>query len=75
MKLPVDQKTSSLWASLNGRQVLELMVPGAAIGLIGGVIAGVLGASGGLPLSLTLAAAVSLALPLAVGGERSTSCS
>ena len=68
MKLPVDQKTSSLWASLNGRQVLELMVPGAAIGLIGGVIAGVLGASGGLPLSLTLAAAVSLALPLAVGG-------
>ncbi len=68
MKLPVDQKTSSLWASLNGRQVIELMVPGAAIGLVGGVIAGVLGASGGLPLPLTLAAAVSLALPLAVAG-------
>ena len=68
MKLPVDHKTSSLWASLSWRQVIELMVPGAAIGLIGGVVAGVLGASGGLSLPLALAAAVSLALPLAVAG-------
>ncbi len=68
MKIPVDQKTSAIWASLSWRQVVELMVPGVAIGLIGGVIAGVLGATGGLDLPLTLAAAVSLALPLAAAG-------
>ena len=68
MKLHRDEKTSALWASLSWRQVLELMVPGAAIGLIGGIVAGVLGASGGLSLPLALAAAVSLALPLAVAG-------
>ena len=68
MKIPVDHKTSSIWASLSARQVVELMVPGAAIGLIGGVIAGVLGATGGLSLGLTVAAAVSLALPLAAAG-------
>ena len=68
MRFSVDHKTSVLWAGLNRRQVVELMVPGAAIGLIGGVVAGVLGASGGLSLSLALAAAVSLALPLALAG-------
>jgi len=68
VKLHRDEKTSALWAALNWRQVLELMVPGAAIGLIGGIVAGILGASGGLSLPLALAAAVSLALPLAVAG-------
>ena len=68
MKLPVDHKTSALWAGLSWRQVMELLVPGAAIGLIGGIVAGILGASGGLSLPLALAAAVSLALPLAVAG-------
>ncbi len=68
MKLHRDEKTSALWAGLNRRQVLELMVPGAAIGLIGGVVAGILGVTGGLSLPLALAAAVSLALPLAVAG-------
>jgi hypothetical protein len=64
----VDEKTSALWAGLNWRQVMELLVPGAAIGLIGGIVAGILGASGGLNLPLALAAAVSLALPLAAAG-------
>ena len=68
MKIPRDRTTSTLWAGLSRRQVLELMVPGAAIGLVGGVVAGVLGVSGGLNLPLALAAAVSLALPLAVAG-------
>ena len=68
MKLPRDQKTASLWAGLSRRQVVELMVPGAAIGLVGGIVAGVLGAFGGLSLPLALAAAVSLALPLALAG-------
>ena len=68
MKLPVDQKTSTLWAGLSRRQVVELVVPGAAIGLVAGVVAGVLGAFGGLSLSLAVAAAGSLALPLAVAG-------
>ena len=68
MKLHRDEKTSALWAGLNGRQVLELLVPGAAIGLIGGIVAGILGVSGGLSLPLALAAAVSLALPLAMAG-------
>ncbi len=68
MKLHRDEKTSALWAGLNWRQVLELLVPGAAIGLIGGIVEGILGVSGGLSLPLALAAAVSLALPLAVAG-------
>ena len=68
VKLPPDPKVSELWAGLDRRQVLELLVPGAAIGLLGGVIAGGLGAYGGLSLPLTLIAAVSLAVPLALAG-------
>lgn len=64
----VDPTAARLWAGLNRRQVVELMVPGAAIGLFAGAIAGGLGLMGGLSLGLSLAAAVSLALPLALGG-------
>lgn len=64
----VDLTTASLWAGLGRRQVAELLVPGAAIGLFAGVIAGGLGVMGGLSLALSLVAAVSLAVPLALGG-------
>ncbi len=68
MKLRVDPRVSSLWGGLSRRQVLELMVPGTAIGLFGGAVAGVFGLAGGLSPALALLAAVSLALPLALGG-------
>ena len=53
---------------LNRRQVWELSAPGAAIGLLGGVIAGGLLAISGLSLPITLVAAVLLAVPLALTG-------
>lgn len=64
----VDMRTAALWAGLSRRQVAELMVPGAAIGLFAGAIAGGLAAMGGLSPAISLLAAVSLALPLALGG-------
>jgi hypothetical protein len=57
-----------LWAGLDRRQLTELTLPGATIGLLGGVIAGVLAAVGGLSPALTLVAALALALPLAIAG-------
>jgi len=53
---------------LDRRQVAELSVPGAAIGLLGGVIAGGLLAISGLSLAITLLAGVLLAVPLAIAG-------
>jgi hypothetical protein len=53
---------------LDRRQVVELAAPGAAIGLLGGVIAGGLLAISGLSLAITLVAAVLLAVPLAAAG-------
>jgi hypothetical protein len=53
---------------LDRRQVAELSVPGAAIGLLGGVIAGGLLAISGLSLAITLLAGVLLAVPLALAG-------
>ncbi len=53
---------------LDRRQVLELSAPGAAIGLLGGAIAGGLLAIGGLSPAITLVAAVLLAVPLALAG-------
>ncbi len=64
----VDPIAARLWAGLSRRQALELLVPGIAIGLFAGAIAGGLGLMGGLSLGLSLVAAVSLALPLALGG-------
>ena len=64
----VDPRAATLWAGLSRRQIVELWVPGAAIGLFAGVIAGGLAMMGGLSLGVTLVAAVSLALPLAIGG-------
>jgi hypothetical protein len=53
---------------LDRRQVAELSAPGAAIGLLGGVIAGGLLAISGLSLPITLLASVLLAVPLALAG-------
>jgi hypothetical protein len=53
---------------LDRRQVAELSAPGAAIGLLGGVIAGALLAITGLSLPITLVATVLLAVPLALTG-------
>jgi hypothetical protein len=53
---------------LDRTQVVELSVPGAAIGLLGGVIAGGLLAISGLSLAITLLAGVLLAVPLALAG-------
>ncbi len=66
--MPPQATISALWASLGRRQVAQLALPGATIGLLGGVIAGGMAVAGGLPLGVTLVAAVALALPLAIGG-------
>lgn len=58
----------SLWSSLSRRQVLEMTVPGIGIGVLSGLIAGALAAMGGLSFGLIVLAAVSLGLPLALGG-------
>jgi hypothetical protein len=54
--------------TLSWSQVAELSAPGAAIGLLGGMIAGGLLAISGLSLPLTLAATIGLAIPLALTG-------
>ena len=59
---------STPYGDLDRRQVAELSAPGAAIGLLGGVIAGGLLAISGLSLPITLVAGVLLAVPLAVAG-------
>lgn len=47
---------------------LEVALPGALIGLLGGAVAGGLAGLAGLPGAVTVIAAVALALPLAVAG-------
>ena len=59
---------STPYGVLDPTQVLELAAPGAAIGLLGGVIAGGLLAISGLSLPITLLATVLLALPLMLAG-------
>jgi hypothetical protein len=59
---------AELFAGLSRRQLAELVVPGVGIGLLGGVIAGVLAATGGLSLAVALVASVGLAVPLALAG-------
>jgi hypothetical protein len=65
---PVQDPASALWAGLDRRQVVELTLPGVAIGLLGGVILGVLVAGGGEPFDVALFAAVTLGVPLAGAG-------
>jgi hypothetical protein len=65
---PAPRGLSTPYGELDRRQVAELAAPGAAIGLLGGVIAGGLLAISGLSLAITLVAAVLLAVPLALTG-------
>jgi hypothetical protein len=65
---PVQEPVSTPWASLDRRQMVELTLPGVAIGLLGGVILGVIVAAGGQPFHVALFAGVTLGVPLAVAG-------
>jgi hypothetical protein len=65
---PAQEPAGALWASLSRRQVLELTLPGVAIGVLGGVILGVVVGGGGEPFHVALFAAVTLGVPLAVAG-------
>jgi hypothetical protein len=65
---PAQEPASTAWASLSRRQVLELTLPGVAIGLLGGVILGVVVAGFGVAFHVALFAAVTLAVPLAAAG-------
>jgi hypothetical protein len=59
---------STAYGVLDRTQVAELAAPGAAIGLLGGVIAGGLLAISGLSPVIAVLAAVLLAIPLAAAG-------
>jgi hypothetical protein len=56
------------WGTLNWGQVRDLALPGALIGLLGGIVAGGLVAITDQSLAVVLVASVSLGVPLAVGG-------
>ena len=56
------------WGVLSWSQVLEMSLPGALVGLIGGLIAGGLAAAGGLSPAVVLVTGLGLALPLALVG-------
>lgn len=68
METDAPRGVSTPYGVLDRRQVAELSVPGAAIGLLGGMIAGGLLAISGLSLAITLLAGVLLAVPLALAG-------
>jgi hypothetical protein len=61
-------ETATPWANLAPQQVVQLTLPGVAIGLLGGVILGVVVGGGGEPFHVALFAAVTLGVPLAVAG-------
>jgi hypothetical protein len=56
------------WGTLSWGQVRDLALPGALIGLLGGIVAGGLVAITGQSLAVVLVATVSLGVPLALGG-------
>jgi hypothetical protein len=69
MALPVAAgPLTTPFGTLSWSQTLELALPGAVIGIIGGAIAGGLAAMGGLSILLVLAAGLGLAVPLALAG-------
>jgi hypothetical protein len=70
METPAEHEhgLTTPYGVLDRRQVVELSAPGAAIGLLGGVIAGGLLAISGLSLPITVVATVLLAVPLALTG-------
>ena len=65
---PAEVRAPSHIAELGWRRLLELALPGIAIGLLGGLIAGSAMAAGGLALDVAVFAAVTLALLLALAG-------
>jgi hypothetical protein len=65
---PAQEPPSTPWASLDRRQIVELTLPGVAIGLLTGVILGVVVAGGGEPFHVALFAAITLGVPLSVAG-------
>jgi hypothetical protein len=65
---PAQEPPSTPWASLDRRQMVELTLPGVAIGLLTGVILGVVVAGGGEPFHVALFAAITLGVPLSVAG-------
>ena len=65
---PAQEPASTPWASLSRRQVVELTLPGVAIGVLGGVILGVVVAGGGSSFDVALFAALTLGVPLAAAG-------
>jgi len=56
------------WGVLSWSQVRELALPGALIGLLGGMIAGGLAAASDLSLAIVLVVGIGLAVPLALAG-------
>jgi hypothetical protein len=66
--MPAQASASSEWEELDRRQVAELALPGATIGLLGGTIAGGLAAVGGLSPALAVFSILTLGLPLAAVG-------
>jgi hypothetical protein len=66
--VPSQASAASEWEGLDRRQVAELCLPGALIGLLGGTIAGGLAAAGGLSPALAVFSIITLGLPLAAVG-------
>ena len=66
--VPAPASTTSEWEGLDRRQTVELYLPGAVIGLLGGTIAGGLAAVGGLSPALAVFSIITLGLPLAAVG-------
>jgi hypothetical protein len=66
--VPGQAPAPAEWELLDRRQMVELSLPGAVIGLLGGLIAGGLAASGVLSLGLSLVSAIALGVPLAAVG-------
>lgn len=53
---------------LTRRQMLDMTLPGVAIGILGGIIAGAIAGMGGFSVGWSVIAGAALALPLAAGG-------
>jgi hypothetical protein len=65
---PSQVEVAARWTRLDRRQRVDLLLPGAMIGLLGGIIGGGLTAIGGLPFDVALVSAIALAVPLTLVG-------
>jgi hypothetical protein len=66
--MPAHASASTDWDGLDRRQRIDMLLPGAVIGLLGGTIAGGLAAVGGLSPALAVLSVIALGLPLAAVG-------